>query len=739
MGREVQVSLSRDLSLFDITMIGIAGMIGAGIFALTGIAAGIAGPAILLAFLLNGIIATLTGLAYAELGSALPQAGGGYVWIKEAMGKFPGFLAGWIDWAAHTIACALYAVTFGAFFAEFVIGFAGFDLPRLALSKVSALFMVSFLAYVNYRGAKESGKLGSLVTLLKVLILVVFAGFGIYRTLTHPDWISSYAPFLPTGFTGVLAAMGLTFIAFEGFEIIVQSGEEVKNPEKNIPRAIVMSLWTAVAIYILVAFSLLGAIKADVPSWMYLGELAELSLVRVADSIMLFGGYLILAGGIISTVSAMNATIYSSSRVIFALSRTGYLHRIFSEINRKTRTPHHAIFFSYLIVAIASLAPIEAVASAASLMFIILFLSVNASLIILRLRRPDLRRSFKLPFAYLLSSIAIVFQIVISYYLITQIEHGFSILIATVGWMFLGAFVYYAYSEKEIEKKIKEEFVTVYSEFPVEKKEYRILVPVANPVIARKLVRLAEIIARQKDGMVYVMSVVRVPLQTPPSAVVNEIRESKEFLEGIIEHISVPAGGILKAGHNVAEAIIATAEELQADLVIMGWRGRTFRKDAVLGSTIDPVLMKAGCDVAVVRFKYGEKMPEFRKILVPSAAGPHVELACELAECIAKERNGSVMLMYVGKSAEDEKEAQKVFETLSERYFGDVEIENEFIIDSNPVKRIAEEAEKHDITLLGASERAFLYNFLRGFFPEKVIKRTDSTVVVTRKWVRLMG
>ena len=117
--RNVQISLSRDLSFFDITMIGITGMIGAGIFALTGIASGIAGPAILLAFFLNGTVATLTGLAYAELGSAMPQAGGGYLWIKEAMGDYAGFMAGWIDWAAHTIACALYAVTFGAFFTEF--------------------------------------------------------------------------------------------------------------------------------------------------------------------------------------------------------------------------------------------------------------------------------------------------------------------------------------------------------------------------------------------------------------------------------------------------------------------------------------------------------------------------------------------------------------------------------------------------------------------------------------------
>lgn len=242
----IRVSLSRDLTLFDITMIGIAGMIGAGIFALTGIATGIAGPAVLLAFLLNGIVATFTGLAYAELGSAIPEAGGSYLWVKEGMGDHFGFLAGWVDWAAHTIACALYAVTFGAFFSELVVNFMGIDLiPQGILLNISAFVIVTLMALLNYMGAKESGRIGGFVTMFKITILVAFAGFGISKTLLKPDWVTTFtgAPaFLPNGFTGVLVAMGLTFIAFEGYEIIVQSGEEVKNPEKNIPKAILISL-----------------------------------------------------------------------------------------------------------------------------------------------------------------------------------------------------------------------------------------------------------------------------------------------------------------------------------------------------------------------------------------------------------------------------------------------------------------------------------------------------------------
>ena len=736
MQREVQISLSRDLSFFDVTMIGIAGMIGAGIFALTGIASGIAGPAILLAFFLNGVIATLTGLAYAELGSALPQAGGGYVWVKEALGDYAGFMAGWIDWAAHTIACALYAVTFGAFFAEMIVGFAGIPLPHSILAKFSAVGMVTFLAYVNYIGAKETGRLGGLVTVLKIVILLIFALFGIYRTFTYPDWISSYQPFMPTGISGTLAAMGLTFIAFEGFEIIVQSGEEVKDPDRTIPRAIVVSLWVAVAIYILVAFSLLGAVKADVPSWVYLGRLAELSLVKVADDIMPFGGLMILVGGLVSTVSAMNATIYSSSRVVFALSRSGYLTKLFSKINERTRTPHYAIFFSYVIVTIASLAPIEAVASAASLMFIFLFLTVNLALVILRLRRPDIKRSFKLPLVPLLPFVAIVFQVVITYFLITQIEHGMSVFLITLAWFFLGSLVYYAYSEKEMERRVEEEVLTVFKEIPIDRREFVILVPVANPVIAKKLVRFAELIARQREGEVVIMNTVVLPPQTPITTPAKEVRVAKEMVEGLM-NLSVPAGGIVKVGHNIAEAILNAAEEFRASMIVMGWRGRTFRRDVVLGSTIDPVLMKARCDVVTIRFEPGERMPSFDSILIPTVGGPHAELAYQIARDIASERKSRIKVLYVGTSEKEGMKANEILREATKKLEG-LEVEVEFAVSSSPSDKIAREAENFDLTILGASEKTFLHNFLMGLFPEKVVRKTSKTVAMTRKWVRII-
>ena len=730
----IEVSLSRELGLFDITMLGIAAMIGAGIFALTGIAAGIAGPALLIAFFLNGIVATLTGLAYAELGSAMPEAGGAYPWVREAMGGFFGFLSGWCCWTAQCIACSLYAVTFGAFLSELTKSLTAV-IPQVVLAKAYSVAIVTLLAYINYRGVKESGKVGGFVTVAKLIILLIFIIFGVYVTFTRPDWTKAFTTpsFFPHGFAGVLAAMGLTYIAFEGYDIIVQSGEEVKDPKKNIPKAVILALWISVAIYIFVAFAAIGSVRVNIPSWEYLGKLKEFGLIRVADQIMPLGGFLIILGGLISTISAMNATIYSSSRVAFAMGRDGYLPSFLAKIHDRNRTPHLATLFSYSIIAVMAVLPIEVVATAADIMFLVLFILVNVVLVILRYRRPDIKRPFKVPAMPWLPIAAVVFQLIIGYFLVTEIKHGDIVLGGTAIWMLFGYAIYATYSRKEIGKRLEGEVRTIYEERPVEEK-FKVLVPVANPVVASKLANFAANVARAREGEVILLNIVTVAEQTPLSAGMKYVKSAKEFLRQVMEQLDVPSGGVIKIGHRNAEAILNAVEEIKPDLLIMGWRGRTFRKDFVLGSTIDPVLVRAKCDVAVVRFEIGEtrEWSNDCRVLIPTAGGPHAVLAAEIARDFAE--RGEVTLMYVGKSEEDSLIAEKAFKETEQPLTG-VKVNKKFVVSANPVNAIAREAANYDLVMLGASNRPFLKNFLVGLFPEKIVNKTSRTVVMTRKWV----
>jgi len=170
---DMEYELARTLSLLDLTMIGVAGMIGAGIFVLTGVAAGVAGPALVLAFLLNGIITTFTALCYAELGSAIPEAGGGFLWVREGVGGPSGFVSGWMSWLAHTVAGSLYALGFGAYFALAleIMGVSLFGLGLELTIKVLAVIIVIIFMLINFKGVSETGTAGNIVTIAKIIIL----------------------------------------------------------------------------------------------------------------------------------------------------------------------------------------------------------------------------------------------------------------------------------------------------------------------------------------------------------------------------------------------------------------------------------------------------------------------------------------------------------------------------------------------------------------------------------------
>ncbi len=255
---ESQPTFARDLGLFDASMIGIGAMIGAGIFVLTGIAAGEAGPASILAFVLNGVVTTLTAFAYAELASAIPKAGGGYSYVKMAYPGAVGFVAGWMLWFAYTVACSLYALGFAGYFWEFLhkyIPFVSTGVFSILGDKAPILMVTVFIGlifiWLNARGAEVTGKAENVLTLAKLVVLGIFVYFGLKEIFGNPEQIEvSFTPFFPKGFSGVFVAMGLTFIAFEGYDLIATVAEEIKSPEKNIPKATFIALGVTIIMYI---------------------------------------------------------------------------------------------------------------------------------------------------------------------------------------------------------------------------------------------------------------------------------------------------------------------------------------------------------------------------------------------------------------------------------------------------------------------------------------------------------
>ena len=742
-----EAHLSRDLGLISVTMIGVGAMIGAGIFVLTGIAAGAAGPALVLVFLLNGVIALLTAMVYAELGSCFPDAGGGYLWVKEGLPQPMGFLSGWMSWFAHAVACSLYALGFGAYFGHVLheLGISVFGLHPEMLVKVLAVAIIAVFTYINYRGASETGLAGNVITVLKIVVIGVFIFFGLKKMAVTPDTAQNFADFFPKGYSGVFIAMGLTFIAFEGYEIIAQCAEEVIDYKRNIPRAIFLSLAIVVPIYLLVAIVAIGAVDGgDVSTWEYLGIKKEIAMVEAARQFMPYGALALLVGGLFSTMSALNATIYSSSRVSFAMARDHNLPDVLGLVHSVQRTPHVAIIVSGVIIATMAISlPIEDVASAADIMFLLLFLLVNITVIKLRRNRPDLDRSFTVPLFPLIPILSIVAQLFLALYMFNMSPIAWY---TVVGWTGFGMAFYFSYSSrKETEH---ETTPVVFEEKEIAAKEYRVLVPISRRNEVVPLMSVANAIASTQDGDITALSVVEVPEQLPISEgrrFVESKRQILEMAEEFGEEHEVPVNVKVRVTHRPEFAILDTIREEKIDLVVMGWRGHTLAKDKLLGRTLDPLTKNAPCDIAVVKLR---EIGEIESVFVPTAGGPHAAFSLSLGAEIARDTGARLVTGIVVPTESDEEgdaRAMEMIESTVSKVAPEkmVDIERKLIRSDLITPALIHESEQHSLTLIGASNQSIWEQLRLGSVPEMVSRLSSKSVVIVQKhegpiksWVR---
>jgi len=564
-------------------MIGIAGLVGGAIFVLTGPAIGLAGGSVIVAFIINAIITLFTAMGYAELGSAIPEAGGGYLWVREGLPRPNAFISGWMAWFAHIVAGSLYAVGFGSFLFSLLkmVNILG-DHPLLGIipfDKLIAVASIAAFTYINVKGVSETGKAGTIVTIVQLGAIAALIGAGFWTIHTHPNWKANFADFLPNGIGGIVAAMGLTFIAFEGYEIIVQTGEEVKNPKKNIPRAIFTSLAIVVVLYCLVAFVSIGAIfPPGVPAWKYIGHYGDLGITKAAALFLPYGAFIVLGGGIVSSLAALNATTFSSSRVSFAMGRHYNLPHRLSTIHPKHKTPHVAIGISGVIMAVMAYAlPLDQIAVAAGVIFLLLFTQVNIAVINIRRMYGDkLNYGFKIPFFPIIPIIGVFLKLGLALYLL--VTQPLSWVISAL-WILVGFALYRMYTFK---KEIEHYAPLVTSEGHLTRNEYRILIPY-TPENPDRLIKYAIRVAKENDGEVNVLRVITVPNQTPLSAgtaFADAARKSFEPLEKMLEQEKILNHYLVRISHDTSEAVLATIEEQKIDLLITDFE--TYRNNKKL-------------------------------------------------------------------------------------------------------------------------------------------------------------
>jgi nucleotide-binding universal stress UspA family protein len=525
--------------------------------------------------------------------------------------------------------------------------------------------------------------------------------------------------------------MGLTFVAFEGYEIIAQCGEEVRQPRKNIPRAIFLSVAAVVPIYVLIAFVMLAATKAPEggPVWQYLGSHAELAVLEAARQFAPGRTALLLIGGLFATTSALNATLYSSSRVSFAMGRDFNLPGVFAKIHRRRRTPHGAIFISAVgIIVMAIALPIEDVASATDITFMFLFAMVNISLIGLRYQRPKARRGFSMPLHPVLPLVSTACLLFLAAYLFGFSSKAWYI---TGAWIVLGLVIFREYASK----REKEEVGTraLLEERTIERIESPVLVALANPATVEPLMRVGCAMARHRKTAVLALHVVKVPSQLPRSVGREFLERAEPLFDAAVEvgeKMDTPVFGSLWVSSDLVQGVLDVVAEKRPSLVVLGWRGQTRARSRFFGTTLDPVVMGVPADVLLLRWR--DKKATFERVLVGVTASSHARLGIEAARALKSELKSTCRYLHVIKRGTPMDGAtQHAF--LAEQSGPEEELDLEIARAGSTAAGIAEAAKEADLLILGAAREGMLSQLVFGEKTRKLARRVRCAVLLARR------
>ncbi len=408
--------LRRVLTLREAVALGVGGTIGGGIFVLVGAAAGHAGPGALLAFMLAFGVSLLIALPYAELACRYPLAGGGYAFARALLGPHWGFLMGWGYWGAYLFISGYVTLGFGGYLHALT------GLPPVP----GALALIGTCTVINLAGVRLSGLVQSLVIGVAMAALLGFSVVG----LPHIH-VAQFTPFLPFGLGGVAVATLLAFLAFGGFDMVAAAGEEIASPERNLPRAILLTLLVVLGLYLLVTFVALGVLP-----WNELGRSSAPLAAAAAQFLGSTGRQLTAAAAILTTAATGNAVLVVTSRVAFAMARDGLLPGLVARVHPTTGAPWAAVLLNGILLALVALiGSVVLAAAVGGFLYVLHFLFTLIALVILR-RRGGPSPAFRTP------APRVVLPLAFGGCLLLLVTSGWTGALGGFGWLFVGLLAY---------------------------------------------------------------------------------------------------------------------------------------------------------------------------------------------------------------------------------------------------------------------------------------------------------
>lgn len=435
-----QSNLKKNLGALDLTFLGVGGIIGAGIFVLTGIAAAkYAGPALSLSFVIAGTLCILVGLAYSEFASIIPASGSVYSYTFASLGEGMAFLSGWSLLLAYTVTAAAVAVGFSGYLAGMMTSF-GHPIPEYLLKtpaegglvNLPSVIVILILCSVLIRGTKQSAKLNF------ILVLVTLAAIFTFLCIAtpHVDAATNFSSFAPFGVKGIASGAAIVFFSYMGFDAVATSAEECKNPSHDLPIGIIASICICMTLYICVALALTGAIHYT--------NLNNAEPVAYALRVLGWGNVanLIAFGALAGIVTTLIVYLFGQSRVFFAVSRDGLLPHSICKVHATYQTPYLTTFIgSVLIAIIAGFVPLMHIVELSNTGTLAVFFINFIGIMVMRRRHPEIPRKFRCPALYVIAPLGMI----VCFYLVYELSTLTHILFAA--WIVLGLLVYATYGK----------------------------------------------------------------------------------------------------------------------------------------------------------------------------------------------------------------------------------------------------------------------------------------------------
>jgi APA family basic amino acid/polyamine antiporter len=707
----VPVHFERTMGLLGATTLGVGALMGAGIYVLIGLAAGEVGPGAWLSYLICGLLSLLSVRMYGELSRRVPVTGGGYAYAYNAIGSFWGFITGWLLALGSIFACAMYATGFAYYLASIL----GRPVPDAVLKGI-AVAVIAVLTLSNCWGTQKGDRLQKVLTwgnLAVLLILIIFS-------LPSAD-TGHLTPMFPKGIGGVGGAIAIIYVSFFGYQLIANNAEEIVDPTRTVPRAMLFAMIVSLMFYLAVAL-----VSVMVVPWEKLAG-SKAPLVDVAvTGLGRIGWLLVVLGGVLASAAALNSTLMSQARQIFAMGKDRFLPALIGRIHSTYRTPTAALWAGAIVTAASVVsADLTFIVKSANFCFLASLLPI--SLALRRLYRksetsaPANRLKRYIPELAFVANLSLLLTI-------DWVSILFGLQLTAIG-----GFIYLFYSRRrEIRSRTGMSVVLTGEKSSMFQVGLRILVPMANPQTQPALFGISDALLADHGGEIVVLTVVETPNQMDFYSALGSAEDSLQILDrstNLPKLDRVRLKPVVRVSRNLAKGIVHAAEEEGCNLIVMGYAGAETLQSLQL---IEEVLSHARTDTILLKLR-GEFIP--KRIAVSLGSSLNLNLIVRLAGAVADRFGGEITFLNIlpaNYTGEQKSHSGKILVEAIQRHAARALYRIELASSDEPLEFLVKRSADFDLLIVGTTKVGLLERVAVGSFSSQIVGRSECSVAVVK-------